>query len=65
MGIVGNQTSFLTPMPDGAMCDHSQMTECHDGCGHFSCPCGIYWDDGAEGHFSEEDDPNDPSIWES
>lgn len=30
-------------------CDHAQMTECCEGCGHFSCPCGIYWDEGAEG----------------
>jgi len=30
-------------------CDHSQMRECCEGCGHFSCPCGITWDEGAEG----------------
>jgi len=51
-------------------CDHSQMKECcsgsGSGCGHFSCPCGVYWDDGAEGSFSEDydDDPNNPRFWE-
>ena len=30
-------------------CGHSAMTECCDGCGHFSCPCGVSWDEGAEG----------------
>lgn len=46
-------------------CDHTAMTECCPGCGHFSCPCGITWDEGAEGHFFfEDDDPNDPSFWE-
>lgn len=35
-------------------CDHSQMRECCEGCGHFSCPCGINWDEGAEGHFDDE-----------
>lgn len=28
-------------------CDHSAMAECHPGCGHFACPCGISWDEGA------------------
>lgn len=44
-------------------CDHSQMTECCDGCGHFSCPCGIYWDEGAEGHFTLFDE-YDPSVFD-
>lgn len=28
-------------------CDHAAMAECHPGCGHFSCPCGVSWDEGA------------------
>lgn len=28
-------------------CNHSRMTECHPGCGHYSCPCGVSWDEGA------------------
>lgn len=52
-------------IPTGAECTHPHMTECHPGCGHFSCPdCGLYWDEGAEGHFEEENDPNDPRAWE-
>jgi hypothetical protein len=39
------------------------MTECCDGCGHFSCPCGIYWDEGAEGHFTLFDE-YDPSVFD-
>lgn len=35
--------------PDGAFCTHTKMTECHPGCGHFSCPCGVFWDEGSEG----------------
>jgi hypothetical protein len=35
-------------------CDHAQMNSCCVGCGHFSCPCGLYWDDGAWGQFDEE-----------
>jgi hypothetical protein len=34
-------------------CDHSQMKECHPGCGHYSCPCGIFWDDGFDGFDSQ------------
>ena len=30
-------------------CDHSEMRECCEGRGHFACPCGIAWDEGAEG----------------
>ena len=43
-------------------CDHAQMRECCEGCGHFSCPCGITWDESAEGGpfrddiFYEEED---------
>jgi len=39
----------MDPVPVGAACDHAAMTECCDGCGHFSCPCGVAWDEGAEG----------------
>lgn len=28
-------------------CDHSSMAECHPGCGHFVCGCGLSWDEGA------------------
>lgn len=35
-------------------CDHSQMTECHPGCGHFSCPCGVSWDEGSDGGYYED-----------
>lgn len=31
------------------------MTECCDGCGHFSCPCGVTWDESAEGPGPFED----------
>ena len=24
-------------------CDHSEMEECCEGCGHYSCECGIVW----------------------
>lgn len=56
----------VTYVYDAIFCDHSQMTECCPvvGCGHFSCPCGISWDEYAEGHFDELDEPTDPSIWE-
>lgn len=39
-------------------CDHRKMRECCPGCGHYSCPCGISWDEGAEGPgpFSDSDD---------
>lgn len=33
--------------PPGAFCSHRQMQECHPGCGHFACPCGVSWDEGA------------------
>lgn len=39
--------------PAGAFCDHASMVECCDGCGHFSCPCGVDWDEGSEGGFFE------------
>jgi len=39
----------MIPMPDGAMCSHKNMTECHEGCGHFHCPdCDLCWDDFSE-----------------
>lgn len=44
------QSDVKNNIPSGATCDHSQMTECHVGCGHFSCPCGITWDEGFEGN---------------
>ena len=40
---------MLAIPPAGAFCDHRKMRECHSGCGHFSCPCGVSWDEGAEG----------------
>lgn len=46
---------FAAVVPEGAMCTHPNMYECHPatadrpGCGHFYCPdCGLTWDDGAE-----------------
>lgn len=35
--------------PPGAYCDHADMAECHPGCGHFTCSCGLTWDEGSEG----------------
>jgi hypothetical protein len=32
------------------------MIECHEGCGHFSCPCGITWDEGSEGSDRQEEE---------
>lgn len=38
-------------------CDHVQIAPCCEpDCGHYSCPCGLYWDDGAEGSPFFEDD---------
>jgi hypothetical protein len=34
---------------DSVFCDHTAMREHCNGCGHYECPCGILWDDGAEG----------------
>jgi hypothetical protein len=48
---------------ESLFCDHTQMAECCDGCGHFSCPCGITWDEGFEGPFETYDDENDPRVW--
>lgn len=42
-------------MISGWECDHSDMSECHDGCGHFLCPCGITWDESFEGKTFEYD----------
>jgi hypothetical protein len=37
-------------VPEGAVCTHPKMIECHRGCGHYHCPdCGLTWDDNA-GH---------------
>ena len=44
---------MLAIPPAGAFCDHARMSECCEGCGHFSCPCGINWDEGSEGGFFE------------
>ncbi len=41
---------------DAVFCDHSEMKECCPGCGHFSCPCGIAWDEAAEGPGPFEED---------
>ncbi len=38
----------LAEVPKGATCEHENMKECCDGCGHFSCSCGLSWDE-AEG----------------
>lgn len=47
----------MLPIPPlGAFCDHAAMVECCEGCGHFSCPCGVEWDDGSEGEFIETHD---------
>lgn len=36
-------------------CDHKNMTDCcAGGCGHYTCSCGEYWDDGFSGPFEEE-----------
>ena len=37
---------FVLP-PIGAFCSHRRMQECCPGCGHFTCPCGVSWDEGA------------------
>ena len=39
--------------PAGAFCNHAAMAERCAGCGHFTCSCGIAWDEGAEGEFFE------------
>lgn len=44
---------MLAIPPPGAFCEHAAMVECHEGCGHFLCPCGVSWDDGSEGEFFE------------
>ena len=34
----------------GITCNHRRMRECHEGCGHWSCPdCGVSFDDWGEG----------------
>ena len=38
----------LAEVPKDATCEHENMKECCDGCGHFSCSCGLSWDE-AEG----------------
>lgn len=49
---------------EAVFCDHSQMLECHDGCGHFSCPCGLFWDEGSEGGDGGFDPDNDYDLFE-
>jgi len=45
-----SEPSRMLPIPPpGAYCEHDAMSECCDGCGHFSCPCGVSWDESAEG----------------
>ena len=39
--------------PPGAYCSHVRIRECHPGCGHWSCPCGVSWDDWGEGGVSD------------
>ena len=39
----------MEEMPKGATCEHENMIECCEGCGHFSCSCGLTWDENAEG----------------
>ncbi len=46
---------------EALFCDHTDMEECHAGCEHFSCSCGIVWDEGAEGHFFDPE-PEDYSC---
>lgn len=48
-------TRTLAAPPPGAFCKHEGMAECHPGCGHFHCPCGVEWDDGADGYFPPEE----------
>jgi hypothetical protein len=50
-------------MDDPWECDHSAMTECCDGCGHFSCPCGITWDEGSEGGPFDYDNAWEVEEW--
>ena len=44
-------------------CDHAQMTECCEGCGHFSCPCGITWDENFEGGPFAYDSAQEVEDW--
>lgn len=50
-----------SPLPAGATCDHQNMSECHESCGHFYCDdCGLSWDEFGEGWcFPEEDPPQE------
>lgn len=43
----------------GLACDHLEMDECHSGCGHFACPCGVSWDEGSEGPWEVENTGED------
>ena len=52
------------PVPPGAYCDHAKMDECCPGCGHFYCPCGIVWDDYAEGAFFNDEYDGDGELIE-
>jgi hypothetical protein len=51
------QKNPTTQLLEGLACDHTQIAPCCDpiDCGHYSCPCGLYWDDGASGPFMEDD----------
>ena len=36
------------PRPRGATCEHPNMRECHEGCGHYYCSdCGLSFDEQA------------------
>lgn len=36
-------------------CDHTQISSCCEPeCGHYSCPCGLSWDDGFSSPFDED-----------
>lgn len=38
----------MTPHLEAIFCDHTQIAPCCEpDCGHYSCPCGLFWDDGA------------------
>lgn len=46
----------ISPVPRGAYCDHRRMVDHCEArgkprCEHYECPCGIFWDEGAEGYF--------------
>jgi hypothetical protein len=54
----------MAEVPKGATCEHETMTECCEGCGHFSCSCGLTWDENAEGGPLEEETGPDKEDFE-